>query len=119
MCLKDYETSFSKWSWSVDNTKDLIRKELEIRRNELLEALHFASLEKIFIEERIYKGREFENAKTMDAACEYVDERLTPFYPQFVREVTKDDILRLMEIKMARILKIQKCLRPFPWRWSL
>ena len=93
---------------SVDNTKDLIRKELEIRRNELLEALHFASLEKIFIEERIYKGREFENAKTMDAACEYVDERLTPFYPQFVREVTKDDILRLMEIKMARILKFNK-----------
>ena len=93
---------------SVDNTKNLIRKELEIRRGELLEALHFASLEKIFIEERIYKGREFENAKTMDAACEYVDERLTPFYSQFVREVTKDDILRLMEIKMARILKFNK-----------
>ena len=93
---------------SVDNTKNLIRKELEIRRGELLEALHFASLEKIFIEERIYKGREFENAKTMDAACEYVDERLTPYYPQFVREVTKDDILRLMEIKMARILKFNK-----------
>ncbi len=93
---------------SVDNTKGLIRKELEIRRSELLEQLHFASLEKIFIEERIYKGREFENAKSMDAACEYVDERLTPFYPQFVREVTKDDILRLMEIKMQRILKFNK-----------
>ena len=93
---------------SVDNTKNLIRKELEIRRGEVLESLHFASLEKIFIEERIYKGKEFENAKTMDAACEYVDERLTPFYPQFVREVTKDDILKLMEIKMARILKFNK-----------
>lgn len=93
---------------SVDNTKDLIRKELEIRRGEVMESLHFASLEKIFIEERIYKGREFEQAKDMDAACEYVDERLTPFYPQFVREVTKDDILRLMEIKMARILKFNK-----------
>ncbi|MCH5176499.1 MAG: DNA gyrase/topoisomerase IV subunit A [Prevotellaceae bacterium] len=93
---------------SVDNTKELIRRELEIRRGELLEQLHFASLEKIFIEERIYKGKEFENAKTMDAACEYVDERLTPFYPQFIREVTKDDILRLMEIKMARILKFNK-----------
>lgn len=93
---------------SVDNTKELIRKELEIRRSELLEQLHFASLERIFIEERIYKGQEFENAKTMDAACEYVDERLTPFYPQFVREVTKDDILRLMEIKMQRILKFNK-----------
>ncbi len=93
---------------SVDNTKHLIRRELEIRRDELLEALHFASLEKIFIEERIYKGKEFENAKNMDAACEYVDERLTPFYPQFIREVTKDDILRLMEIKMQRILKFNK-----------
>ncbi len=93
---------------SVNNTKNLIKRELEIRRGEVLESLHFASLEKIFIEERIYKGKEFENAKTMDAACEYVDERLTPFYPQFVREVTKDDILKLMEIKMARILKFNK-----------
>ncbi len=93
---------------SVDNTKHLIRRELEIRRDELLEQLHFASLEKIFIEERIYKAKEFENAKTMDIACEYIDERLTPFYPQFVREVTKDDILRLMEIKMQRILKFNK-----------
>ena len=93
---------------SVDNTKRLIKRELEIRRGELLEQLHFASLEKIFIEERIYKGKEFENAKTMDAACAYVDERLAPYYPQFVREVTKDDILRLMEIKMARILRFNK-----------
>ena len=93
---------------SVDNTKDLIRQELEIRKGELLEQFHFLSLEKIFIEERIYKGREFENAKNMDAACEYVDERLTPFYPQLIREVTKDDILKLMEIKMARILKFNK-----------
>ena len=41
----------------------------------------------------------------MDAACEHIDERLTPYYPTFIREVTKEDILRLMEIKMARILK--------------
>ena len=93
---------------SAEQTKDLIRQELEIRRNELLEQLHFASLEKIFIEERIYKGKPFENAPTMDAACEYVDERLTPYYPQMIREVTKDDILRLMEIKMQRILKFNK-----------
>ncbi len=93
---------------SVDNTKDLLRKELEIRKHELEESLHFASLEKIFIEERIYKDREFEQAPDMDAACEHIDERLTPFYPQFIREVTKDDILRLMEIKMARILKFNK-----------
>jgi topoisomerase-4 subunit A len=93
---------------SADNTRNLLRKELEIRRGELLETLHFASLEKIFIEERIYKDRPFEQAENMDAACEHIDERLTPFYPQFVREVTKEDILKLMEIKMARILKFNK-----------
>ncbi|MBQ2365825.1 MAG: DNA gyrase/topoisomerase IV subunit A, partial [Bacteroidaceae bacterium] len=93
---------------SVDNTQDLLRRELEIRKAELMEGLHFASLEKIFIEERIYKDRQFENAKDMDAACAHIDERLTPFYPQFIREVTKDDILRLMEIKMARILRFNK-----------
>ena len=90
---------------SVDNTLSLLRQELEIRKDEILESLHFASLEKIFIEERIYKDKEFEQAQNMDAACEHIDERLTPYYPQFVREVTKEDILKLMEIKMGRILK--------------
>ena len=90
---------------SVDNTKELLRRDLEIRRGEVMESLHFASLEKIFIEERIYKDAEFEQARTMDAACAHIDLRLTPYYPTFIREVTKDDILRLMEIKMARILK--------------
>jgi len=93
---------------SVDNTLNLLKQERLIRRGELLEQLHFASLEQIFIEERIYKDKKFENAPTMDAACEHIDERLTPWYPKFVREVTKDDILRLMEIKMARILKFNK-----------
>ena len=93
---------------SVNNTRDLLRKELEIQKNETLETLHFASLEKIFIEERIYKDKQFEQAENMDIACEHIDERLTPFYSQFVREVTKEDILRLMEIKMARILKFNK-----------
>ena len=93
---------------SVDNTLELLRRERLIRKGELLEQLHFASLEQIFIEERIYKDKKFENAKTMDEACEWIDERLTPWYPKMVREVTKDDILRLMEIKMARILKFNK-----------
>ena len=93
---------------SVERTKGLIQKELEIRKSELLEQLHFASLEKIFIEERIYKDKEFENAPDMNAACEHIDERLTPYYPKMIREVTKDDILRLMEIKMQRILKFNK-----------
>lgn len=93
---------------STDNTLYLLKRELEIRRAELLEQLHFASLEKIFIEERIYKGRPFEEAKSNDEACEYIDERLTPFYPDMIREVTKEDILRLLEIKMQRILKFNK-----------
>ncbi|SNU04910.1 topoisomerase-4 subunit A [Prevotellaceae bacterium MN60] len=93
---------------SVDRTKDLIRQELEIRKGELLEQLHFCSLEKIFIEERIYKDKKFEQAPSIDAVCEHIDERLTPYYPQMVREVTKEDILRLLEIKMQRILKFNK-----------
>ena len=93
---------------STDNTLALLRRELEIRRGELLEQLFFASLEKIFIEERIYKERKFEQAPDMDTAIAFVDEKLTPFKPQFVREVTRDDILRLMEIKMQRILKFNK-----------
>ena len=93
---------------SVERTKDLIRQELEIRKSELLEQLHFCSLEKIFIEERIYKDKKFEQAPNIDAVCEHIDERLTPYYPQMVREVTKDDILKLLEIKMQRILKFNK-----------
>ncbi len=93
---------------STDHTKDLIRQELEIRKNELLEQYHFYSLEKIFIEERIYKDKKFEQAPNVDAVCEHIDERLTPYYPSLVREVTKDDILKLLEIKMQRILKFNK-----------
>ena len=93
---------------STDRTKDLIRQELEIRKGELLEQYHFCSLEKIFIEERIYKDKKFENAPNVDAVCEHIDERLTPYYPSMIREVTKDDILKLLEIKMQRILKFNK-----------
>ncbi len=93
---------------STDNTLALLRRELEIRRGELMEQLFFASLERIFIEERIYKERKFEQAPNMDAAIAFVDEKLTPFKPQFVRELTRDDILRLMEIRMQRILKFNK-----------
>ena len=93
---------------STDRTKDLIRQELEIRKNELLEQLHFLSLEKIFIEERIYKDKKFEQAPNVDAVCEHIDERLTPYYPTLIREVTKEDILKLLEIKMQRILKFNK-----------
>ena len=93
---------------SVERTKDLIRQELEIRKGELLEQYHFCSLEKIFIEERIYKDKKFEEAPNVDKVCEHIDDRLTPYYPTLVREVTKDDILKLLEIKMQRILKFNK-----------
>ena len=92
----------------VDRTMGLLRKELEIRRGELLEQLFFASLERIFIEQRIYKEKKFEQAASMDEAIAFVDEKLEPFKPDFIREVTRDDILRLMEIKMQRILKFNK-----------
>ena len=86
----------------------LLRKELQIRRGELLEQLFFASLERIFIEQRIYKEKKFEQAADMNEAVAFVDLKLTPFKPDFIREVTRDDILRLMEIKMQRILKFNK-----------
>lgn len=90
---------------STLHTKDLLQKELEIQKGDIQESLHFASLEKIFIEERIYKDKEFENSNSMDEAVAHIDKRITPYKPSFIREVTKDDILRLMEIKMGRILK--------------
>ena len=93
---------------SVDRTKGLLRRELEIRRGELQEQLFYASLEQIFIEERIYKGKPFENATNTDELCAYIDKCLTPFYPSMIREVRKEDILRLLEIKMQRIAKFNK-----------
>ena len=92
----------------VDRTMGLLRKELQIRRGELLEQIFFASLERIFIEQRIYKEKKFEQAADMNEAVAFVDLKLTPFKPDFIREVTRDDILRLMEIKMQRILKFNK-----------
>ena len=96
---------------STDDTLHLLRTELEIQKQELEESLFFASLEKIFIEERIYKDKEFEEAKDMDEAIAHIDKRLDPFKPHFIREVTREDILKLMEIKMGRILKFNtdKC----------
>lgn len=94
--------------YSVDSTMGLLRRELQIRKDELLEQLFFSSLEKIFIEERIYKDKKFENAENMDAAVNHIDDRLAPFKPNLIREVTHDDILKLMEIKMQRILKFSK-----------
>lgn len=90
---------------SVDSTREILRRELEIELGELREQLHFASLERIFIEERIYKDREFEISRTKEEAARHIDRRLEPWKPKFIREVTLDDLIGLLEIKMARILR--------------
>ncbi|AHW59934.1 DNA topoisomerase IV subunit A [Draconibacterium orientale] len=93
---------------SADSTKALLKLELEIRKSELEEQWHFSSLEKIFIEERIYKDKKFEDSENMDQAVAHIDHRLEPWKPKLKREVTREDILKLMEIRMARILKFNK-----------
>ena len=93
---------------SADSTLSLLKLELEIRKGELEEQWHFSSLEKIFIEERIYKDKKFEDSENMDQAVSHIDKRLDPWKPKLKREITRDDILKLMEIRMARILKFNK-----------
>ncbi|MCH5182369.1 MAG: DNA gyrase/topoisomerase IV subunit A [Prevotellaceae bacterium] len=93
---------------SVENTRRLLQRELEIRRDELLEALHYASLERLFIEERIYKDRKFEQAESRNEAVTHISGRLEPFLSQLVRPVTEEDILRLLDIKMVRITRFDK-----------
>ena len=90
---------------SVSRTKEMLRMELEIDKKEKQESHLFASLEKVFIEERIYKDKEFEDAKNMDIAISHINKRLEPFKAGLIREINRDDILKLMEIRMARILK--------------
>lgn len=93
---------------SVEKTKELLRRELEIQRGEVSELLHFASLESIFIEERIYKDKEYETARSFEEATAHIAKRLLPFAPQLIRSVTDEDIQRLYEIKMGRILRFNK-----------
>lgn len=93
---------------NVDRTMGLLREELLIRKGELEEQLFFASLERIFIEERMYKERRFETAPNQEAVVEFLDEKFTPFKEQLIRDIKTDDYLRLLEIKMQRILKYSK-----------
>lgn len=87
----------------TDQTVELLRRELEIRKGELLEKLLFSSLEKIFIENRIY--RDIEECETWEAVLETIDRGLDPYKKDFYREITTDDIIRLTEIKIKRISK--------------
>jgi len=88
---------------SADNTVHFLRTELEIRLGELQEMWHMSSLERIFIEERIY--RDIEECETWEAVLEAIDTGLEPFKKSLRREVTKDDIVKLTEIKIKRISK--------------
>jgi topoisomerase IV subunit A len=87
----------------TDQTKELLRRELEIRKHELLEKLLFASLEKIFIENRIY--RDIEECETWDAVIQTIHKGLEPFTANFYRKITDDDVAKLTEIKIKRISK--------------
>jgi len=88
---------------SADKTVELLKAELEIRKNELQEEWHMSSLEKIFIEERIY--RDIEECETWEAVIEAIDKGLMPFKKRLQREVTREDIIQLTEIKIKRISK--------------
>ncbi len=91
--------------YSVDHTQEMLHQELEIKLGETRESQMFASLEKIFIEERIYKDSKVEESKDMETAIRRVDTLLDPFRHMFFRDVTDDDLIKLWEIKMGRILK--------------
>lgn len=88
---------------STQNTLHLLKWELELKRDELLEKLFFSSLEKIFIENRIY--RDIEQCETWESVIETIDKGLEPFKPKLLREVSEDDIIKLTEIKIKRISK--------------
>ena len=90
---------------SVDETVALLLLELKIKLGELETDWQYSSLEKIFIEERIYKDKEFEEGESIDQVVVHVRKRLEPFLPELIRPVTDDDIKLLLEIKMKRILK--------------
>jgi topoisomerase-4 subunit A len=88
---------------ATEKTRELLKLELEIQLAELEEKWHFSSLEKIFIEKRIY--RRIEEEETWDAVIKTVDVGLAPYKKLFKRAITRDDILRLLEIKIKRISK--------------
>ncbi len=92
--------------YSTESTKNLLKKELEIRRDELKEKILFSTLEKIFIENKIYQL--IEKCETWEDVLNTIDNGLEPFKKDFYRAITKDDIIRLTEIKIKRISKFDK-----------
>ena len=90
---------------SVEHTKALLKWELEIAKAELEEQYFFTSLEKIFIENRIYKEEGYENAPDKEKLIAFVDKALDPWKAKLIREVRREDIERLFEIRMIRITR--------------
>ena len=90
---------------NVDNTKDTLRRELEVQLAELQEGWMQASLEKIFIENRIYKV--LEESESWEQSLAEIEERLQPFVKDFIRPITRDDIIRLTEIRIKKIAKYE------------
>ncbi len=90
---------------ATDHTKDLLKKELEIKLNELQEKLHYTSLEKIFFEEKIYKELEKKH-ETWEKVIAAIDKAFDPFKKQLKRPVTREDILKLTEKPVRRIYKL-------------
>lgn len=107
--IKDKKPHFLSVSdllrFSVDDTMRMLARELEIKLGETRESQLFLSLEKIFIQERMYKDRQVEEAPEMEVAIRRLDVLMEPFKPSFYREIKDEDLLRLWEIKMGRILK--------------
>lgn len=88
---------------NADHTKELLKQELEIKLKELQEEWHMSSLEKIFIEKRIY--RDIEQCETWESVIETIDKGLDPYKKLFFRDITREDIIKLTEIKIKRISK--------------
>ena len=91
--------------YSVDHTREMLRQELDIKLGENREQQLFASLEKIFIEKRMYKDPKVEEAPDMESAIRRLDLLFEPYKKSFFREITDDDLISLWEIKMGRILR--------------
>lgn len=89
--------------YNTDQTVTLLKRELEIKKADLMERILFSSLEKIFIEKRIY--RNIEECETFEAVIKTIHKGLAPYKKQFFREITDDDVVRLTEIKIKRISK--------------
>lgn len=90
--------------YDTEHTRDLLKKQLEIKKNELEDSWHYTSLEKIFFENRVYKILE-EDQKTWEAQIKDVFKRMCEFQGQLIRKITMDDILKLVEKPVRKISK--------------